>query len=389
MQLLQELIQINRDAELEDIFEELGNLGKLGLGPMVNAFKQSYSTYSKGREGIKMHTGEEGSKFNRETAWTIGKDSESVDAGTPKNWNTIKKFYTQHADDKPVAAIVKVDDNPVALMIAAGYDLNGVNDKVVLAWDFSKVAPTEEEAKQLTAGLNTDTSDGRRWRTEVIGTTAKAGVSARKEDDKEKDYDFKKGDYVEKFTSKKYTGFTQTVREVAPFMNNICKAFGTRVSVTLILADKVRANKRKARLENPPIATKDITLFRDDLSTRLAKYKNTKIDSAESAEEFITKVFGGGLKKLKFAGRAYSAVPDTEYETGSGSGKHKYFYNGTMQKLFLGKPVTMKFSADSKEGDYNSLYLTVKLVNGALKPVEVRYSDKEKGGYGSSESIKF
>ena len=49
----------------------------------------------------------------------------------------------------------------------------------------------------------------------------------------------------------------------------------------------------------------------------------------------------------------------------------------------------MKFSADTKENDYSSLYLTVKLVDGALKAVEVRYSDKAKGGYGSSETIKF
>ena len=389
MQLLQELIQINRDNELEALFEELGNLGKLGLGPMVNAFKQSYAAYSKGREGMRKRTGEEGKKFDQQMIG-IGKDSEAVEAGTPKNWNTVKKFYKQHSEDKPLAAVIKVDDKPVALMIASEYDMTSVNDKIVLAWDFSKVAPDEEEAKKLVAGLNT--SDGRRWRTEVVGTTAKPGVSARKETEKERDYDFQKKDYVEKFTTKKYTGFTQTVREVAPFVNGICNAFGNRVSVTLILADKTRMAKRQERSRNRPIDPKDIKLFSDELSVRLAKYKNSKIETAEDAMDFVKKVFGGGLKKIKFAGRSYSAVPEKEY-VGSTSDKrreggHNYFYNGTMQDLMTGKKVTMKFDADRQERDYNTLYLTVKMVKGTLVPVEMRYNDKMDGSYGSSKTVK-
>jgi hypothetical protein len=143
MKFLQELIQINRGAELEALFEELGNLGKLGLGPMVNAFKQSYTTYSKRREGLQKYTGAEGKKFSQEMI-AIGKDSESIECGKLKNWNGVKKFYKEHSDDQPAAAIIKVDGKPVALMIAREWDLTNTNDKIVLAWDFSKVAPTEE-----------------------------------------------------------------------------------------------------------------------------------------------------------------------------------------------------------------------------------------------------
>lgn len=386
MELLRELLQINHEVEMSNLFEELGNLGKLELGPMVGAFKQTYSAYTRGRGPVEHRTSPEGKKF-AETHSLLGKDSETVEGGNIKNWMGLKKVYHKFTADKPLAAIFIVDKKPVSLLVACEWDLNSINDRVALAWDFTKVSPTEEEAASLTAGLNTKGESG--WRAEVVGTTAKKGASAKTETEKERDYNVDKKEYDEKFTTKKYAGFTQTVREIVPFVNNLAKTFGNRLEVKLILADKNRQAKRGERSANRPVDPKEMKLFKDDLKTRLAKYKNTKIDSAETAEDFIKKVFGGGLKKLKFAGRAYSAVPDTEYEPGSGSGKHKYFYNGTMQKLFLGKPVTMKFSADTKEGDYNSLYLTVKLVNGELKPVEMRYSNKEKGDYGSSEKIAF
>lgn len=386
MELLRELLQINHDAEMSDLFEELGNLGKLGLGPMVNAFKQTYAVYHR-KNGDK-NTSKEGNKFSNQHRG-IGKDSEAVDVGHVKNWAGLRREYKKHSDDHPVAAIFKVDDKPVALLIAAEYDTTSINDKVALAWDFSKLGVDEEEGKKLIAGLNTKGDSS--WRTEIVGTDKKALASGRTDKEKERDYDFNVKDYVEKFTTKKYAGFTQTVREIVPFVNNLGATFGTRLTVALIMADKVRAEKNRARSANRPIDPKDLKLFKDDLSTRLAKYKNTKVDTAEDAADFVKKVFGGGLKKLKFAGRTYSAVPEKEYmgSSHSGRGKHEYFYNGTFATLLSGKPATMKFEADRKEGDYNTLYLTVKMVNGSLVPVEVRYSEKDGDSYGASKSVKF
>jgi hypothetical protein len=382
MELLRELLQINHDAEMSDLFEELGNLGKLGLGPMVNAFKQTYAVYH--RRGGDKNTSKEGNKFSTQHG-AIGKDSETIDVGHVKNWTALRREYKKNAEGYPLAAIFKVDDKPVALLIASESDTTSVNDRVGLAWDFSKLNIDEEEGKKLVAGLNTK---GKSWRTEVIGTDKKALASIRTDKEKERDYDFTKGEYVEKFTSQRYAGFTQTVREIVPFVNNLGATFGTRLTVSLVMADKVRMGKRGERAQNRPIDPKDLKLFKDDLSTRLAKYKNTKVDTAEDAEDFVKKVFGGGLKKLKFAGRTYSAVPEKEYMGSSGrsgSGKHEYFYNGTFATLLSGKPATMKFEADRKEGDYNTLYLTVKFVNGSLVPVEMSYSES----YGKSQTVKF
>lgn len=384
MELLRELLQINHDAKMSDLFEELGNLGKLGLGPMVNAFKQTYAVYY--RRGGDKNTSKEGNKFSN---GRIGKDSETIDVGHVKNWTALRREYKKNSEGYPLAAIFKVDDKPVALLIASESDTTSVNDRVGLAWDFSKLNIDEEEGKKLVAGLNTKGDSD--WRTEVIGTDKKALASIRTDKEKERDYDFTKGEYVEKFTSKRYAGFTQTVREIVPFVNNLGATFGTRLTVSLVMADKVRMVKSGERAQNRPIDPKYLKLFKDDLSTRLAKYKNTKVDTAEDAEDFVKKVFGGGLKKLKFAGRTYSAVPEKEYMGSSGrsgSGKHEYFYNGTFATLLSGKPATMKFEADRKEGDYNTLYLTVKFVNGSLVPVEMRYSEKDES-YGKSQTVKF
>lgn len=384
MELLRELVEIKHNTDMADLFEELGNLGKLGLGSMVNAFKQTYNAWQKGRNEHNKETSPVGKRFASDDVG-VGKDSESVDGGNIKNWVGLKKVYKAHTADRPIATIFQVDGKPVALMIGAEWNLESINDKIALSWDFSKLEPTKEEAESLTKGLNTKGSSD--WRATVVGTTSKPAASGRTYTEKTKDYNFKSSEYDEKFTSKQYSGFVQTVREIVPFINNLAKTFGSRLTVKLILSDKVRATKRGERRNNPPVKQKDVKLFTDDLKTRLAKYKNTKIDSAEDAEDFIKKVFGGGLKKLKFAGRSYSAVPDTEYVSGQGTEKHKYFYNGTMATLFSGKPVTMKFSADSKEGDYNSLYLTVKLIGGELKATEMRYSDKEDHGNGYGKSV--
>lgn len=384
MELLRELLQINRDIELTELFEDLGNLGQLELGPMVNAFKQTYNAYSNGRRGDVKNSSTEGNKFQD---MRVGKDSETVEGGNIKNWPGLKRVYKKFSDDKPVATIFTVDKKPVALLIASEWDTNSVNDKVALAWDFSKTEISDEEAEVLTRNLNK--AGQKEWRGEVIGTTRSPKTSVRKDEIKSKDYDYKVHDYVEKFTTRKYAGFVQTVREVAPFVNDLAAAFKTRLEVKLILADKVRDAKRSERLKNQPIDPEKLQLFQDDIKTRLAKYKNTKVDTAEDAQDFIDKVLGGGLKKVKFEGRTYSAVPTKKYLGSNSRGRgenHRAFYDGTIADLFAGKQVTLDFEADRNEKDYNTLYLTIKLVKGAIVPVKMRFSSRDQN---SSKEIKF
>lgn len=389
MEFLRELVEIKRDAEIVDLLEELGNLGKLGLGPMVNAFKQTYSAWSRRGGGENKSTSTTEKKFSQQNL-RVGKDSEAVEAGNVKNWAGLKRAYKAHSDDRPIAAIFIVDKKPVALLIGAEWDLNSVNDKVALSWDFSKVAPTKEESESLTKGLNTQgDSSNSGWRAKVVGGSTKLGASSRTDIEKSEEYSHKKGEYEEKFVTKKYAGFVQTVREIIPFVNNLTKTFGSRLEVSLILTDKVREAKRGERRANQPIDPKELKLFKDDLKTRLAKFKNSKADTAENAQEFIDKVLSGALKKLTFAGSTYSTTPVKKYigsnDRHQPTKGYKAFYDGTMHDLISGKPVTMEFEADRKEADYNTLYLTVKMIKGSLVPVEMKYSVKG----GKSEKVEF
>ena len=383
MHLLCELIEIKKNVEMLDLLEDLGNLRKLGLGTMVDAFKQ---TYSRGKE---LDTRAVGNKFSRYDHGAIGRDSETVDGGIIKNWNGLKKVYLANKDDYPLATIFSVDGKPVSLMIASISELDSINSRVALAWDFSSVKPTPEEATELTKGLNSKGSESS-WRRKVVGDV-KPEKSSRSEKIEDETYNYQTSKYEKLFVTKKYSGFAQTVREVTPFVNNLAKAFGSRLTVKLILADKARMEKRNERNANPPIDPKVLKLFTDEIKTRLAKYKNSKVASAEDAQDFVNKVFGGGLKRLKFAGSTYTVVPAKEYigsndHRGQGKG-YKSFYNGTMSDLISGKNVTMQFEADRAESDYNTLYLTVKFSKGQLIPVEARYNNRDDKNKG--QTVKF
>ena len=385
MELLQELLEISNKSDISQLLEDLGNLGKLDLGPMVNAFKQTYSIYRGGRRSGsgKKTSSPEGSKLQ---SYELGKDSEAVDAGAIKNWAGVKKAYKAHEDRRPLAAIFSIDDKPAALLIAGPWDIQSINDKVALAWDFSKVKVTPEEAEELTKGLN---KAGEDYWNKVVGSERSVGGSAKTEKVSKSDWDAQQQKNIDKFVTKKYSGFVQSVREVSPFINNLGTAFKGRLSVKLILADKVRAEKKSARRQNEPISKEKETLFTDDLRTRLAKYKNAKVDTVDDAKTFIDKVLAGGLKKLTFAGSTYSAVPTSKYLGSSHSRSYKdnqSFFDGTMNQLFTGKPVTMEFEADRKESDYNTLYLTVKLIKGALTPIEIKYQERDTH---KTQTVKF
>lgn len=367
MELLRELLDIQARTTFEDLFEDLGNIGKLGLGHMVNAFKQSYSISHKHNEKM---TGSAGSKF---THYGLGKDSESVDVGGFKGWVGFKKLYAKEEEkgNYPLAAIFLVDKKPVSLLIATSGQFNSVNDKVALAWDFSKISPTDDEEQSLVKGLNTDSGGWRSRSEEKTKSKASSETSTKRLDSK------REGDgHVEFFVHEKYSGYTQTVREVKPYIENLATTFGSRLEVKLILADKVANKKRGERRENPAVDPKNIKLFTDSISIRLAKFKNSKIETAEDADAFVNKVFSGTAKKINFAGATYSAIPSAQY-TGSADRKHQGFYNSTMKNLFSGKAVDIEFEADRKAEQYQTLYLTIKLVNGTIKPVKMRYTDKD------------
>lgn len=119
----------------------------------------------------------------------------------------------------------------------------------------------------------------------------------------------------------------------------------------------------------------------------MAVFKAGKLETVEDAAAFLKKVFEGKAKKINFAGKTYNALPDGKYlgsNHRAGGRDSKSFYNTTMRDLIAGKGVDIEFDSDRAKGEYDTLYIKVKLVNGVLTPIEARYREN-----GESKTAKF
>ena len=188
---------------------------------------------------------------------------------------------------------------------------------------------------------------------------------------------------------KQAKGLAQTSIQVKGFVDSLI-AQGD-VTVDVILTDTAGLAKKGERQQRgKPLPIKlsdtDIREAKDDLKKRLAFYKASKLETVEDAAAFLTKVLEGKAKKINFAGATYVAVPTAKYlgSNNERGGKHRSFYDDTMNKLITGKPVELQFETDRAKGEYNTLYLNVKLVNGTLTPVDARYYEN-----GKSKTVKF
>lgn len=188
---------------------------------------------------------------------------------------------------------------------------------------------------------------------------------------------------------KQAKGLAQTTIQVKAFVDALI-AQGD-VTVDVILTDTAGLAKKGERQQRgKPLPTKlsdtEIRDAKNELMKRLAFYKASKLETVEDAAAFLKKVLEGRAKKINFAGATYVAVPTAKYlgSNNERGGKHKSFYDDTMNKLITGKPVELQFEADREKGEYNTLYLNVKLVNGTLTPVDARYYEN-----GKSKTVKF
>ena len=182
----------------------------------------------------------------------------------------------------------------------------------------------------------------------------------------------------------KATGTAQTTENIKLFVEALIEAGkedNLEVTVDVIFVDEVGFAKSRGRVNNRPkdriLSAQAIASLKDDLMKRLAVYKAGKLDTVDDAAEFLQKVFDGKAKKINFAGRTYSSTPTMKYLGSSGSGNKKYqsFYDTSLPNLLAGKPVQVEFESDRDQNQYETLYLTVKLVGGVLKPIKVKYAE--------------
>ena len=441
MELLLELININKQVEnslfesqLFTLLEDLGNLKKLNVGSMINAFKQTYG----GGKKSGASTGEVGNKLTKHWSGRIGKDSPVVETDTQiKNWGGFRRVI-EKTDGNPVGAVIHLDKKPVAVLVLNGTPLQYKNDIVGLAWDLSKtglsdeiktgimtslamadsgynrivsktskdksvsdsvkferfyksdkVAALEKAGKPFTGERKVPVKDYETWYDAMKDGGAKVDrsedlVTAEYKDQPVGEWNKKtgkgffiqRGEYINPRIEhiydkpKQIQGIAQPVENVRAFIEALV-THGI-VTLTVILTD-VEGQKKTGdrRAVGGPAEEKTAEQSKADLKKRLALFKATKLDTAEDGFDFLKKVFEGKAKKINFMGKTWTAIPAEEHLGSNYSKGHQTFTNSTMKNLITGKAVEIKFEADRDVSGYESLRLGVKLVGGVLTLVTI------------------
>lgn len=178
MQLLTELLHVQKQTDailLENVFltllEDMGNLNKLGLGALVNAFKQTFKKTEHGRHSTALQTTEVGSKFVKYSG--VGRDSPIVDwSETIKKWPNFKKAYLSEPNVR--GAAIYLNDKPVALLVARPDDMGRSSASCGLAWDLSRSGISEEDQNELLRNLYTAAYTGDSREVYVGGAKSKS-----------------------------------------------------------------------------------------------------------------------------------------------------------------------------------------------------------------------
>jgi len=382
MELLNELLEIKSQLDFSMLLEDLGKLKDLGVGRMINAFKQSYQTYDHGR-GQSRRTGirasEIGKNLHRYSG--VGPNSEAVEVPKVSSWATVKKAFK--ANEASRAAIFYVDGKAIVLLICDTYDISTNSRAAGLSWDLNGVGCTPSEINNITSTLSDNTESSYSTK-KVIHDNDKSTPKATSRHTIEKHESGWKAE-PDKIVAQHYQGVAQYVRTVGLFFDELFKVFGPRIKMKILTSDSEAMKTRGDRSRNRPMERTEISLFSDSLRVRLAKYKNTKVQSVDDMRTFIEKVFSREAKKLKFAGATYTAMPRERTLGSNNSYKHEKTYRNytdkTMQNLIMGKEVSMEFDADQAAGEYHTLYVFVKFKDGTLVPTKAKYWDVEKKTY--------
>ena len=436
MELLVELLKINEQTaedQLIQLFEDLGNLKKLNIGSMINAFKQSYYRGSKGQNG---HTTEVENKFRRH--YGIGKESEIIESDVQiKNWGGFRKVI-EGVEGYPVGAVINLDKKPVAVVVLNGTELKYKNETVGVAWDFSKTGLSDEVKNAVMFAL--ENADGhynrklskirkdksetdsvpveRFYRLDKVKALEKEGKTVKGErqvpvkdyetwydamkdggakvnrDDKlvtatlndlpigEWNKETGKGFIIYRQEAlnaevsevygkpKQIQGISHKVEQLRSFVEALTNVGVVTLSVVMVDKEGQKKNQDRLKVGGPAPREVSQSKAKEALNKRLAFYKASKLETAEDAFDFMKKVFSGKAKQINFEGNTYSAIPSANSFGSHGKG-YQIFTDTTMKDLITGKPVAVKFEADRAKGEYSTLTIGVKLVNGSLQVVSV------------------
>lgn len=325
-----------RLIDLQIINEDLGNLQKLQIGPMINVLKQHGSTSRSGRD--EPYISPVGSKFAQRE---IGPNSEIIDASVIKNGiKGLRKAYKDNPDARAFA--IYIGSKAVMFGTFEAETLAGSSRSARLAYDFSQY-------KDLWDQVFTST-----WDRPATTTARSVEPRSYEKDDAEKQGKVAKpAIYAGNMVS------TGELSKIFDVVEMISKTTSQPVTARLVMPDIQSRETRITRYQQA-----DINKGVEDLKTRLAKFKLAKQPTVDTIEQFIEMTMKNPGKVVQFAGRTY-------YLKGSSYDKLD------PTSLLSGKPFTTRYNC-ADPGAYDSLELTYAFdpATSMLKPVNAIWYDR-------------
>lgn len=326
------------DLRPEQLNEHLGNLSKLNVGPLINVLKQQ--PYSSRRS--RAEVGPVGKKFS---GYNIGSTSEIVDVGQLKDGlKSLRKAY--RSNEGAEAFAVYIGHTPVMFGTFTGHELAGTSRVGRLAYDLT---PFSEVIDKMDAERKAASSYFQPHRS-TTKTTYREKEPSR--------WDIERG----KTTPDRYQGDMYSTGDLSVLFDKImeiAKVAGEQVTAKLVMTDLQSMSKRNKRY-----SLKEIEAGKNDLMTRLKKYKLSKKPSVDTIEDFIKYALSNPGKIVQFAGRTYT-IKSSSYD--------KLDPNA----LLTGTPFSVSYSC-ADPGSYDSLNV-IFAFNPAkmmLMPVSATWYDK-------------
>jgi hypothetical protein len=245
MKLIKELSSIEPSKEFVELLEDMGNLRDLGVGKMVNVFKQEFRKYAS-RPG-QLTTGSVGKTFNKD--WKVGKNSKVEKMGTLVSAmalrNAWKNFdYSKPSRAIPAAAVLYLRHRPIAMIV--GTDMAQLNDVVGLSWDFDSQS-NEEKVVDTLAGLPLDKElkkvvpGPEKWERTDADTQKRVPVEPKVVVSKQSRHEKNAGE-----STHHYEGVAITVKDMMEFLRRLIRNFGaSSITWKLIFSDTKRKSAAK------------------------------------------------------------------------------------------------------------------------------------------------
>jgi hypothetical protein len=311
MKLLQELNKI--DPSTIVLNEDLGNLKSLGVGKMINAFKQEYRKYAE-RPG-ELSTGAVGKKFDR--GWKIGPNSKIEPMGNiisaPTFRDVWKSFdHSKPSKPNPAGAVVYYRHKPV--MVLVGDDMQQMSDVVGISWDFDGIQNEEKvsaalDALPLSKIHKKVVRDPDTW--ERSGSNTKRRVSG---EERVVVLPQSRHEKTEDGETHHYEGVAITVRDLMELIRRMVKNFGTSsLTWKLIRADVSKPSVKKDLPKEEAVEEEEEELAQQwEVIGKTSTGIYSEIVEADSEEEALKK--GKPLvKKLNTNGRNFISWKAVKY----------------------------------------------------------------------------